>query len=87
MLATMISNIDTSTVYVRLLDEGTDVMRPTSAKKIGSDVYRLIAPEDYDGEYEIWEFVPGSIVRCEQRRSDSGILLVAIEEVQQRGGT
>lgn len=50
-------------LYVPLLDEGTDVLRPTTGVFVGTDVVRVEAPEDYDPE-EIWEFPPGSEVRC-----------------------
>lgn len=68
-------------VYVPLLDEGTDVVRPTEAIELGSGVYRILRPSDYDPEDETWEYPPGSLVRCEKRRGDSGDYLCAIEIV------
>ena len=58
----------TVTVYVQLLEEGTDTMRPTQAMPLGGDSYKLLPTPSYDPEDEIWEFLPGSIVRCEKRR-------------------
>lgn len=47
-------------VYVRLLDEGTAVWRPVAATRSG-DVYVLEGPVP---EGELWEFQPGTPVRC-----------------------
>jgi hypothetical protein len=54
----------TETVYVRLLDEGTTVLRPTKAVHIEDLVYRILPTEDYDSQTELWQFPPGSIVEC-----------------------
>lgn len=51
------------TVYVRLLDEGTEVARPTLAEEVEPSVYRLLPTQDYDPEDETWEFPPGSLVQ------------------------
>jgi hypothetical protein len=40
------------TVYVRLLDEGTDVIRPATAVSLGNDLYQLLATPGYDPEDE-----------------------------------
>ena len=68
-------------IYVPLRDEGTDVVRPAEAVELGSGVYKILRPVDYDPEDETWEFPPGSLVRCERRRNDSGDYLCAIEVV------
>ena len=57
--------MNTTTVYVRLLDEGTDVFRPTLADLTPDGFYKLRPTEDYDSEDERWEFLPGQVVRCE----------------------
>ncbi len=63
-------------VYVRLLDEGTDVARPTPAVAMGGDLYELDAtPIPID---EHWEFPPGSIVRCEMCQRDGRPYLLAV---------
>jgi hypothetical protein len=54
----------TNTIYVRLLNEGTPVMRPTNAVHLGNDVYRVLATDGYDPDDEEWEFVPGTLVHC-----------------------
>jgi len=65
-------------VFVRLLDEGTSVYRPTRAARISDQVYRLEASPNYDPEDETWEFPPGSTVRCERKRINDDIVLVAV---------
>lgn len=54
----------TTTIYIRLLDEGTTVYRPTGAEELGDGIYRVLATPDYDTEDETWEFPPGTLVRC-----------------------
>jgi len=51
-------------LHVPLLNEGTDVLRPTTGVFVGPDVIRVEAPGDYDPNIEEWEFPPGSEVRC-----------------------
>jgi hypothetical protein len=50
-------------LYVPLLNEGTDVLRPTTGVFVGPDVIRIEASADYDPDTEEWEFPPGSEVR------------------------
>jgi len=71
------SNTKASTIYVRLLDEGTDVFRPSSAIALGGDVYELLRPDSYDPDDECWEFEPGSRVHALPRQSADGEYLVA----------
>jgi len=42
-------------VYVRLLNEGTAVFRPTEALELGGGLFKLVATSDYDPEDEQWE--------------------------------
>jgi hypothetical protein len=53
------------TIYVPLLDEGTDVWRPVEGMRLAENVYMVlgVVPDD-----ETWAFPPGSRVRCEPRR-------------------
>jgi len=74
----MASDISSETVYVRLLDEGTSTSRPTQAEQVGTDSFRLLATPNYDPENEHWEFLPGSIVRCETRERDGERYLLAV---------
>jgi hypothetical protein len=69
-------------IFVPLLDEGTDVARPTEAKLVGSEEYLVLPTPDYDPELEHWEFPPGSIVRCALKHRSGGDILVAQERVR-----
>ena len=73
------SNIKKIRMFVRLLDEGTDVSRPTEAIQTESGLFRILEMEGYDPQTEIWEFPPGSLVRGETRRDDSGEYLLAVK--------
>ncbi len=69
-----------TTVYVCLLDEGTDVWRPVAAEHIRDDIYRLVGePPDHT---ETWQFQTGQSVRCKQRLLSGGTCLVAYERVK-----
>jgi hypothetical protein len=60
------------TIYIKLLDEGTDVARPVECADLGNGLYRILATPGYDPEDERWEFPPGSIVRIEPRHGSVG---------------
>ncbi len=66
------------TIYVYLLDKGTDVWRPVEARHITEDIY-VIESEMPDPELEVWEFGSGKKVRCESREISRGTVLVAVE--------
>lgn len=53
--------------YVELLDEGTSTLRGVKAVPVENGLYRLIEPEDYDPEDELWAFLPGSTVALEEK--------------------
>ncbi|HSR12011.1 MAG TPA: hypothetical protein VLS90_11270 [Thermodesulfobacteriota bacterium] len=65
-------------IYVRLLDEGTEVSRPTECVDLGNGRYRLLATSDYDSEHERWEFPPNSVVHAERRRGSVGDYFLAV---------
>lgn len=72
-----------STIYMPLLDEGVDVWRPVPAERLSADRYLVagVVPTD-----ESWQFVPGSVVRCEEHVFASGERrLVAVENVPTAG--
>ena len=81
----MIENI---TIYVFLLDEGTDVWRPIEAIPVGDGVYRIVS-ENPDPEAEHWQFSTGDLVRCELKSlsegSDYQNRLVAVEKTEDEG--
>jgi hypothetical protein len=66
-----------ATIYVALLNEGTDVWRPVEAIPVKGG-YQLIAADGYDINLEEWEYPPGSNVRCEMRELSGGPTLVAV---------
>lgn len=61
----MDSDTKTIEMQVKLLNEGTNVSRPTLALDIGEGLFKLLPTPDYDPEDEAWEFVPGTTVRSE----------------------
>lgn len=73
----MVSAIRT-VIYVRLLDEGTEVSRPTEALDLGANLFKILATQDYDSEDEKWEFPPGSIVRRRRVHDSEGEHWLAI---------
>ncbi len=66
------------TVYVKLLNEGTHVVRPTKAASLGNGKYKILPTPDYDPEDENWEFKPGSVVACEKTNGSQGAYLLAV---------
>lgn len=64
-------------LYVPLLNEGTDVLRPATGRFVGPDVVRVEEPDDYAPEIEDWEFPPGAEVRCVAEFRDGRQILVA----------
>ena len=59
-----VSSTNRIVLYIPLLHEGTDVLRPTTGVVFGPDVVEVLATADYDPAIEKWEFPPGSKVRC-----------------------
>jgi len=57
------------TIYMPLLDEGTDVWAPVQAERLSSGRYRVLGPMP---DHETWQFEPGCIVLVEERRFTSG---------------
>jgi hypothetical protein len=76
----MHSNL-TTTIYVQLLEEGTDTWRPTQAIAMGNSLFKLLPTPNYDPENEVWEFLPESIVRGEPKKFRDGEQIVAVEQV------
>lgn len=68
-------------VYIPLLNEGTEVRRPTTGILLQADVVRVIATPDYDPCLEEWEFPPGSTVRCVKEFRENREVLVARERI------
>lgn len=68
---------DTTLVYIHLLNEGTDVWRPTQGIALGEDIYEILPTPEYDSDDENWEFPPGSLVKCVKQTKDDHQILVA----------
>jgi hypothetical protein len=68
-------------VFVPLLEEGTPTIRGTQALPLPNGLYKLLPTPNYDPEDEIWEFLPGSVVRCVFVRDDKETYLQAVEQV------
>ena len=66
-------------IYVRLLNEGTEVFRPADAQEAEDGLFKLLSPPDYDSIDEEWEFQPGVMVRVERRKDRSGDFLIAVK--------
>ena len=46
------------TVYIRLLDEGSEAARPTDGELVADGVFRVLPRPTCDPEDEHWEFPP-----------------------------
>lgn len=66
------------TIYVRLLDEGTDVFRPTKIESLEDGLFKLLPTPEYDPDDEHWEFTPGCVVRGVTRKLEGETVLVAV---------
>lgn len=71
----------TAEIYVSLLEEGTPTARPTQAIPLSNGLFKILPTSNYDPEDEIWEFLPGSIVRCEKRNYRGDDYLLAVEKM------
>ncbi len=54
----------TDRISIQLLEEGVPTHISVPARHVRNDVFEVLKPDNYDTEDEVWEFVPGSIVRC-----------------------
>lgn len=69
-------------IYIKLLEEGTDVYRPVISQSIGENTY--VVGQKLDNE-EHWEFEPFDIVEVQEYRFQDGKTgLVAIKNVLNR---
>jgi hypothetical protein len=74
--------MSTEKIYITLLEEGTPTARPTQAENLGNGTYKVLPTPNYNPENEVWEFLPGSIVRCKNWESSMGEVLLAYEAVK-----
>lgn len=66
---------DVITIYMPLLNQGTEKWRPVEGMRIAELGYMVTEPAPTDEE---WAFQPGHILRCEERQSSDGPRLVAV---------
>jgi hypothetical protein len=70
--------MDELTIYMPLLDGGTDVWRPVRAEPLGPDCYRILGNVPAD---EKWPYGPNSLVRCAHKKfadGSSGLVPVSV---------
>jgi hypothetical protein len=67
------------TIYIRLLDEGTEVLRPTEAEELADGLFKVLPTPEYNPDDEHWEFGPGSLVRGVIRKLEGDPVLVAVD--------
>lgn len=78
VLNTLEKDGELKTIFVRLLDEGTDVWRPVEAIQIDANTFQ-IASDNPSPEDEIREFGRGQNVKCKEVLSEEGdMILVAV---------
>ena len=65
-------------IHVRLLNEGTEVARPTKAVRLPNGLFKLLPTPGFDSNNEHWEFPPGSIVAVQSQIWSSGEVMLAI---------
>jgi hypothetical protein len=81
MSAVSDSNIE---VYVKLLNEGTEVYRPVPSRRIADDIFLLCGADIYNREDEEWEFEPGSAVKVIEKAFARGRGLLAFARAERR---
>lgn len=67
-------------IYIPLLDEGVLVIRPTTAERLGDDIFRVLPAEDYSPTTEVWAFPPGTLVQCVKEVWEGKEVVVAKRE-------
>ncbi len=71
------------TIYLPLLNEGTDVWRPVEAKHIEGNIYKIISKNETESDEE-WMFSTGDYVRCEEKKfqDKQKSSLAAVEKIE-----
>ena len=62
---------------MRLLDEGTDVWRPTQGRRVGPMTFEVMPTPDYSAECQEWEFAPDRVVVCRWEAKSGGRTSIA----------
>ena len=53
-------------IYIELFEDGSAAYRPTQAIYLGNGKYQVLPTPNYDTDDEIWEFPPGTVIKCEE---------------------
>lgn len=75
------SSTSTIEIYIPLLNEGTDVLRPTQGLVLGPNEVQVLATPNYDPADEEWEFPPGTKVKFVQELRGGREFFVARQRV------
>ncbi len=66
------------TIYIELLDEGTECYRPVESERLGGELYRIVSEKPED---EVWPFSVGDTVKCRIRAFQfGGLRLLAYQK-------
>ncbi len=85
-MSTFFDNIRKETIYIPLLNEGTDVSRPALGLQVGQETFLVVLTKTYNSEDEEWEFPPGSVVTCRKEIKPDGEFLFAVSRVDPEVG-
>ena len=66
-------------IYVLIPED--DAYKPVQATMVGENLYKILPTTDYDPANAEWEFVPGMLVRCEERSYREKRFLLAVEKM------
>jgi hypothetical protein len=77
MSAETVSSTNTVELFIPLLNEGTDVLRPTQGLVLDGGIVQVLATTDLDPAIEEWQFPPGTKVTCVLETRGDRKLLVA----------
>ena len=75
--------MNTTQIFVALVDEGVEVWRAVNAVHVDGDVYS-IGSQPYDREIERWHFEPGEQVVCEMIHSEKTPIFAATRRSTRR---
>jgi hypothetical protein len=75
------SSTSTIEIYIPLLNEGTDVWRPTQGLLLGADAIQVLPTPNYNPADEEWQFPPGTKVKCAREIRSGREVLVARQRI------
>ena len=73
------SQVQTTRIFMQLLNEGIDCWRPVNAKEGDGGIFEILGIMPAGEE---WQFAPGKLVRCRPKQfADGSTALIAFELV------